>query len=261
MEEGKQLSGSDPDNAQIPLPSGGESAVGERGERLLAEVLCSFADWAVKAAQSVAERTGRLPYFPPGMGVPMPPVASRNRGVAGSGLPAPSSAVHEGQRRKMTDPNKPKKPLTSFFIWCEEMRRHSQKSLKSKELARIWSAMSDHEKAPWEEKSRQMKDQYDRNMALYRQGLYTGPTRGGAGPAAAAASSGPGMPSVYPSIKQEPMDEDEDELEDEDDYDDEGTQDNRDRGDKKRPIAEPAGGGEEDEDRKRPRHEQKDKDG
>ncbi|KAI1320252.1 exp1-like protein [Mortierella claussenii] len=70
------------------------------------------------------------------------------------------------------DPNAPKRPLTSFFLFSEEMRGQSKfDSLPLKDRARafgeLWASTPDSEKAPYVEQARLLLEKYKAARAAY----------------------------------------------------------------------------------------------
>ena len=63
------------------------------------------------------------------------------------------------------DPNMPKRPMSSYFIWMNENRERIKEEYGcdgiaevSKKAGEIWKEMSDSEKAPYEEKNREVSN-------------------------------------------------------------------------------------------------------
>ncbi|KAI9189755.1 Non-histone chromosomal protein 6 [Blastocladiella emersonii ATCC 22665] len=90
---------------------------------------------------------------------------------------APRKAKAEGRKtrvKKDKDPNKPKRPMTAFFIFSGEFRdavKAENPEAKVGQIAKLlgerWRSMSDEEKAPYAEKVKAEKARYDREMAIY----------------------------------------------------------------------------------------------
>ncbi|GME79367.1 unnamed protein product [Ambrosiozyma monospora] len=98
------------------------------------------------------------------------------------------------KKKKEKDPNAPKKPLTSFFLYSNYMRdviikdrlnsgetQFSQPEI-AKETSRRWKELPDHEKARWKQVYEEQKLKYDEENKKYllakEQGiLYTPPKR------------------------------------------------------------------------------------
>lgn len=66
--------------------------------------------------------------------------------------------------------NKPKKPLSSFFVFVAE-KVTGQKNGKEKvlEAASVWNKMSDTEKAPYVAKSKALGVAYEKDMAAWEK--------------------------------------------------------------------------------------------
>ncbi|KAJ8262217.1 hypothetical protein GJAV_G00163920 [Gymnothorax javanicus] len=116
------------------------------------------------------------------------------------------------KKRRMKDPNAPKRPPSAFFVFCSEHRA----SLKSenpgitigeiaKKLGEMWAKLSPTDKAPFEQTSAKLREKYEKEIAAYR----------GKGD---ASHRGPPVQSVGTAVV-EPMEEEEEEDDDEDDGD------------------------------------------
>nr|GMD03343.1 high mobility group B protein 6-like isoform X1 [Ipomoea batatas] len=76
--------------------------------------------------------------------------------------------------RKEKDPLKPKHPLSAFFLFSNERRAALLAENKNvKEVAKIageeWRNMTDEQKAPYEEGAMKNKEQYAKEMEIYRK--------------------------------------------------------------------------------------------
>ncbi|KAG9347028.1 hypothetical protein JZ751_005955 [Albula glossodonta] len=122
------------------------------------------------------------------------------------------------KKRRMKDPNAPKRPPSAFFLFCSEHRS----ALKSenpgitigeiaKKLGEMWSKQTPKDKAPFEQKAAKLREKYDKDVAAYR----------GKGDASKKAQGRP----MGLTKKAEPADDDEDDDEDEDDDDDDEDED------------------------------------
>ncbi|KAK9283794.1 hypothetical protein L1049_012047 [Liquidambar formosana] len=75
------------------------------------------------------------------------------------------------------DPNKPKRPLSAFFVFLEEFRKtYKQEHPNVKAVSAVgkagggkWKSMSDAEKAPYEAKAAKRKSEYEKLMAAYNK--------------------------------------------------------------------------------------------
>lgn len=97
------------------------------------------------------------------------------------------SAVEKPTKRKGAkrerDPNKPKQPKSAFFLWSDTVRAEVRAELQeaadddvkvkvgevSKELSVRWKALSDDEKAPFEQASKEASEAYATEIAAYRK--------------------------------------------------------------------------------------------
>jgi len=117
-------------------------------------------------------------------------------------------ALYKG---KKVDPNKPKRPMTAYFIFLGDFReKMKNRGVDHKEILRLageeWRNMSAEQKKPYEKRSVEAGKKYELEMAEYRK------NEGKAAAAAAAAAQ-----------KQQDNgadDDDEDEDDEEDDEDD-----------------------------------------
>ncbi|KAJ3682996.1 hypothetical protein LUZ60_013223 [Juncus effusus] len=84
-------------------------------------------------------------------------------------------ADNEGKKktRKEKDPLKPKQPMSAFFIFSKERRAVLPENKNMVEFAKIageeWKGMSEKQKAPYEEIARKEKEEYNRQMEIYKQ--------------------------------------------------------------------------------------------
>ncbi|XP_068644743.1 high mobility group B protein 6-like [Aristolochia californica] len=78
------------------------------------------------------------------------------------------------RRKKQRDPLRPKHPMSAFFLFSNDRRAAllaENKNLLevSKMLGEEWSNMKEHKKAPYEEIARKQKEEYLRQMEIYKQ--------------------------------------------------------------------------------------------
>lgn len=114
----------------------------------------------------------------------------------------------QGQKRKrIKDPNAPKRPPSAFFLFCADLRpkiKVENPGLSigntAKKLGEMWNSLTAEEKQPYERNGAKLKEKYDRDVVAYRN-------KGKVDSASAAAA--------------EDDDEDDDEEEEDDDDDDE----------------------------------------
>ncbi|KAM9333315.1 high mobility group protein B1a [Pholidichthys leucotaenia] len=121
------------------------------------------------------------------------------------------------RKKKMKDPNAPKRPPSAFFVFCSDKRpmlKAENPGLTigevAKKLGEMWSNISPEEKQPYEEKACKLKSKYEKDVAAYRA---KGKPCGGA-PAKAP-----------PKVEKKDDDDDEDEDEDEEEEEDEDEDD------------------------------------
>nr|CAD1842296.1 unnamed protein product [Ananas comosus var. bracteatus] len=81
----------------------------------------------------------------------------------------------EGKKvRKEKDPSKPKQPMSAFFLFSKERRSALLEENKNvREIAKIageeWKNMTEERRAPYEEIARKEKEEYHRQMEIYKQ--------------------------------------------------------------------------------------------
>jgi high mobility group protein B1 len=79
------------------------------------------------------------------------------------------------KRKKKKDPNAPKRPLSAFFLFCQD-ERPAVKAVyptysvgeAAKELGERWNKVSAEVKSKYEAKAGQDKLRYDKDMAIYK---------------------------------------------------------------------------------------------
>jgi len=74
------------------------------------------------------------------------------------------------------DPNAPKRPLSTFFLFSQDERPKIKKdnpSLSVADIAKVigerWRSIGDDKKRQYEERARQAKEVYDRQVAEYKK--------------------------------------------------------------------------------------------
>ncbi|XP_074286464.1 uncharacterized protein LOC141611738 isoform X2 [Silene latifolia] len=100
-----------------------------------------------------------------------PPVPKRSRDI-----------VLEEGTKPAEDPNKPKRPLSAFFVFMEDFRvQYQQIHPDNKSVAAAgkaggvkWRSMSDAEKVPYVEEVEKRKADYERIMSAYKKRLAEG---------------------------------------------------------------------------------------
>lgn len=83
-----------------------------------------------------------------------------------------------GRKRKKKDPNAPKRPLSAFFLFCQD-ERPAVKAIypnysvgeAAKELGERWNKVTAEAKAKYEAKAQQDKARYDKDLANYKSKL------------------------------------------------------------------------------------------
>jgi hypothetical protein len=74
------------------------------------------------------------------------------------------------------DPNAPKRPLSTFFLFSQDERPKIKKdnpSLSVADIAKVigerWRSIGDDKKRGYEERARQEKERYDKEVAEYKK--------------------------------------------------------------------------------------------
>lgn len=82
----------------------------------------------------------------------------------------------EIKKRKVRDPNQPKRPLSAYLSFQLKTRQAVKDSLGEtatqkeilSEIAERWSKLNDDERKPFEEEARKAREQYDKEMTAYK---------------------------------------------------------------------------------------------
>ncbi|QSL64587.1 hypothetical protein MERGE_001888 [Pneumocystis wakefieldiae] len=82
----------------------------------------------------------------------------------------------EIKKRKVRDPNQPKRPLSAYLSFQLKTRQAVKDSLGENatqkeilsEIAERWSKLNDDERKPFEEEARKAREQYDKEMTAYK---------------------------------------------------------------------------------------------
>ncbi|KAM3585806.1 hypothetical protein VKS41_002350 [Umbelopsis sp. WA50703] len=81
----------------------------------------------------------------------------------------------EGKKKRNKDPNAPKRPMGSFFLFANDRREKLRKEhpdLDTKEIARKlgeeWKDLSDSKKKNWTQKADALKDRYNKDVEAYK---------------------------------------------------------------------------------------------
>jgi high mobility group protein B1 len=87
---------------------------------------------------------------------------------------APIAKKPVRKQKKVKDPNKPKRPMTAFFVFSGEFRdevKAQNPGSKVGDVAKIlgerWRAMSDAQKVPYQAKVEADRKRYDAEMAIF----------------------------------------------------------------------------------------------
>lgn len=143
---------------------------------LLAEIICDVADFTHSLALKVSSRTG-LSWTPKALQQPEE-TGTKKRGP---------------QKRVPKDPNEPRRPLSSYNLWCEHVRKRlkqeePERALRLAELADMWKALPQFEKTTWEQVAKEKKDSYNQLMEAYKANAGTMSATGGVVPVPPVAS-------------------------------------------------------------------------
>lgn len=89
-------------------------------------------------------------------------------------MPKKGSSGGEKRKRTKKDPNAPKRPLSSYMLFCQEERENVKKEnpdLKAKEilseLGKRWKGLDDDEKKKYQDRFEEDKKRYDQEKAAY----------------------------------------------------------------------------------------------
>lgn len=122
--------------------------------------------------------------------------------------------------KDMVDPNKPKRPQTSYFLFLAEFRKMMQGKLDHKDILRKageqWRNMTDEQKKPFEIKSQEEAKKYEIAMAEYRK-RQGGVVMLDGGPEEKRTKIEDGVVGYGEDVEEEELDDEEDEEGDEDD--------------------------------------------
>ena len=94
------------------------------------------------------------------------------------------------KKPKVRDPNQPKRPLTAFFLYCNEVRsgvEAATHALKMKLIGQMWRGLNAEEAAPYHAEAKVLRAVYDTAMQAYRSSSTAVPAKG-------SSSSSPGTP-------------------------------------------------------------------
>lgn len=121
---------------------------------------------------------------------------------------------------KGTDSNKPKRPMSAYFLWLADFRKEMKNKFnENKELLRAagekWKKLTDSEKKPYEHGAEGERKKYEIAMRDYHQ----------AGGAAAAAATKAKKQKVDDANGQDDDDDDEEEEDDDEEEDEDESDD------------------------------------
>jgi uncharacterized short protein YbdD (DUF466 family) len=121
------------------------------------------------------------------------------------------------KRKRVKDPNAPKRALSAFFWFCNDERARVKETLQestvgevAKELGRRWNECTDEQKSKYEALAAKDKARYEKENNVYKAS--------GGGPAAKKGKAAP-APKKGKAAPPPPEDSDEEEEEDDDDDD------------------------------------------
>lgn len=129
---------------------------------------------------------------------------------------------------RTVDPNKPKRPMSSYFLWLGLFRTQNKARFEGrhKELlsaaGESWKALTPPERVPWEKKAEIEKKKYEEVMKVYNQNKAAGVSVAvpAAAPVPVQAAKKPRM-DAGGDAKNGGQDDDDDEEDDEEEYSDE----------------------------------------
>ncbi len=111
------------------------------------------------------------------------PKASTDSKSVDSRLKRKGAGTGRKQAKKAaTDPNKPKRPPSAFFVFMSDFReQYKKENPNNKSVAAVgkaggskWKSMSDAEKAPYIAKAEKKKEEYEKTLRAYNNGLTSG---------------------------------------------------------------------------------------
>lgn len=131
----------------------------------MSKVTLAIRDAAVDALKSVTEDTELIASFEKAL-------------LEQLSVAAPKTG---GQKKKVRDPNAPKKPLTSYIYYCNEHREKVRQDGKdaegkllsvteaSKVLSVMWKKLTDKQKAKYEKLATTDRSRYEKEHTEYLQ--------------------------------------------------------------------------------------------
>jgi len=87
------------------------------------------------------------------------------------------SSGGERRKRKKKDPNEPKRPLSSYMLFCQDHREEAKEKVGkgasitevAKRMGKMWGKISSDDKKKYERKHVKAKEQYEKEMKKYRK--------------------------------------------------------------------------------------------
>lgn len=84
------------------------------------------------------------------------------------------------KQKKLKDPNKPKKWMSSFMFFCQDKRtamreENSEMTLSAKMLGEMWAKMEEKEKEKFEKMAKEDRGRYEEEMKAFRKGDFVVP--------------------------------------------------------------------------------------
>ena len=76
--------------------------------------------------------------------------------------------------KKLKDPNAPKRPASAYILWCKVARKELKEKNPNmpfqqvgKELGKLWKSLTDKQKAPYQEQTKEEKEEYEEKKKNY----------------------------------------------------------------------------------------------
>eukprot|EP01066_Platyproteum_vivax_P010559 Platyproteum_vivax@DN4739_c0_g2_i1.p1 len=96
---------------------------------------------------------------------------SHDAGIAWSASAATKQTPKRKASQAVKDPLAPKKPLTSYFVFSNDMRHEAKEKNKqiptAKEISEMWKALKPEKRAKYEEKFKKSMAEFDLKMTAY----------------------------------------------------------------------------------------------
>jgi len=78
--------------------------------------------------------------------------------------------------KKPKDPNAPKRPQSSYFVFSNKRRKEMKETNPDKKLTEIskmiaaeWKVMDNTSKKPYEQEAKELKEKYETDMKKYKE--------------------------------------------------------------------------------------------